>query len=143
VSESKREEGEEDTLYVLLSPEEGQFSEDCGLHQSGEEHDEQAPVLAMTWFRETLWNVSFPGILLVNRRISPVRRLIVLSRLFYWMRAVVAILAVLLVLGGVLTSTFGLFEVSQVFGVVSVTVISLLALYRLMMFRTSPAPSHV
>ncbi|NBW41274.1 cation-translocating P-type ATPase [bacterium] len=143
VSESKREEGEEDTLYVLLSPEEGQFSEDCGLHQSGEEHDEQAPVLAMTWFRETLWNVSFPGILLVNRRISPVRRLIVLSRLFYWMRAVVAILAVLLVLGGVLTSAFGLFEVSQVFGVVSVTVISLLALYRLMMFRTSPAPSHV
>lgn len=126
----------DDTLYVLLSPEEG------GL-DSNVEHEERESRLMMTWFRETLWNVSFPGILLVTRRLSPVTRLIALSKLFYWMRNGVMWCSILLVVGGVLGGGLRVVGLTQVMLIMAGAVLLLLGVLQYVVHRMSPNPNRV
>ena len=126
----------DDTLYVLLSPEEGGSD-------SNVENEEQEPRLMMTWFRETLWNVSFPGILLVTRRLSPVTRLIALSKLFYWMRNSVLLCSILLAVGGVLGGGLRLIGLMQVMLVMAGSVLLLLGVLQYVVRRMSPNPNRV
>lgn len=126
----------DDTLYVLLSPEEG------GLSPQGEDEERQSRLM-MTWFRETLWNVSFPGILLATRRLSPVTRLIALSKLFYWMRSGVMWCSILLLSGGILAGGFRMVELTGIIVTVTGSVLLLLGLFQYIVHRISPSPSSV
>ncbi|MGA1191847.1 MAG: hypothetical protein ACO3XO_06165, partial [Bdellovibrionota bacterium] len=126
----------DDTLYVLLSPEE------VGFDSKGEQGEEE-PWLMMTWFRETLWNVSFPGILLVTRRLSPVTRLIALSKLFYWMRSGVMWCSMLLVFGGMFGAGFRMVGLTQVMLAMTGCVLLILGLLQYLVHRMSPNPSSV
>ncbi|MCI5065857.1 hypothetical protein MRY87_09050 [bacterium] len=84
----KRGAGEEDTFTVLLSPE--------------EEHSlapQEGRGLALTWFRESLWNVSFPGVLLLRRDLFPVLRLYVFARRLHFAQRAATVFVVASVFG--------------------------------------------
>ncbi|MCB0330109.1 MAG: hypothetical protein KDD70_10605 [Bdellovibrionales bacterium] len=67
------------SLLVVLSPEESLPKEFLNEESQGEPVSSIPPI---TWFRESLWNLSFPGILMVGRELIPLYRLLKFSRLY-------------------------------------------------------------